>query len=144
MTRQASASPSQPASSWRIEPRAETSSAAIGSSSSEHRRVGHQRSGDRHPLRLPSGQRRWSLIARSADPESIERRLGRGECVASADASGPQPERDVLACVEVVEQAVGLEHRADTAVGRRYERVRSVPGATVHLDAAGAGAGAAR
>jgi hypothetical protein len=80
---------------------------------------GGERTGERDPLRLASGELRGRrpFPSRQADP--LQPTIGMAPGIPAAAAVGPKPERHVVARVQVREQKVVLEHHPHWTAFRR-------------------------
>ena len=99
----------------------------------QHARIGRQRPGHRHPLRLPAGQLAGTPLGEVADAEPVEQVPGPTAGLAAPHATRAGTEGDVLQGAEVGEERVLLVHQADLALVRGQR----VPRAAVDADRPG-------
>ena len=101
----------------------------------QHRRLQHERAGERDPLLLAAGELRGAALAEALQSHEVHRLVHAPAPVGLADPLVAQPERDVVRDRLVREERVALEDRVDAPLVRR--RARHVD--AVEQDRAGVG-----
>jgi hypothetical protein len=79
----------------------------------EHLRVEQQRAGQRHPLLLPAEELADAAARQIGQPHEVEHRADPPAPHRPRDAAHAEPERHVVARLQVREEQRLLEHHAD-------------------------------